>query len=66
MQEKKLWTLVALAGLMALKLVRPERDLEGHPGSRPVRTPESDGIASGGSSISGGLPANTSPQAGAA
>src|ERR1700689_1709113 len=66
MQEKKLWTLVALAGLMALKLVRPERDLEGHPGSRPVRTPESDGIASGGSSISGGLSATTSPQAGAA
>jgi hypothetical protein len=65
MQEKKLWTLVALAGLTALTLVRPGRDLEGYPASRPFRTPpESDGTVSGSSSISGGPSATTSPQAG--
>ena len=36
MQEKKVWTLIALAGLTALTLVRSERDLDGRPASRPV------------------------------
>ena len=67
MQEKKVWTLIALAGLTALTLVRSERDLDGRPTSRPVRTPpESDGIASGSSCISGGPPTATSPRAGPA
>ena len=48
MQEKKFWTLVALAGLTAVTLVRSERDLDGRPASRPFRTPlTKDGIASG-------------------
>jgi hypothetical protein len=34
MQEKKVWTLIALAGLTALTLVRSERDLDGRPTSR--------------------------------
>jgi membrane protein len=63
MHEKKFWTLVALAGLTALTLVRPERDLDGHPVSRPVRTPpESDWS----SSISGSPSAATSPHVGSA
>ena len=32
MQEKKIWTLVALAMLTALTLVRPERALDGRVG----------------------------------
>jgi membrane protein len=45
--QKKFWTLVALAGLMVLTLVRPEGDLNEGPTSRPVRTPYArDGIAS--------------------
>ena len=39
MQEKKFWALVALAGLTALTLVRPERDLDDRPTSPPFRTP---------------------------
>ena len=63
MHEKKLWTLVALAGLMVLTLVRPERDLDGHPTSRPVRTPpESDGS----SSMAGSSSAVISPHTGSA
>src|SRR6204780_4635726 len=63
MQEKKVWTLIALAGLTALTLVRSERDLDGRPTSRPVRTPsERDGIASG----SGCSSTSTSPDAGPA
>jgi membrane protein len=67
MQEKKVWTLIALAGLTALTLVRSERDLDGRPASRPVRTPpERDGIASGSTSISGSSSTSTSPHAGPA
>jgi membrane protein len=63
MQEKKFWTLVALAGLTVLTLVRPERDLDARPASRPVRTPpENDGN----SFISGSSSAATSPHAGSA
>jgi membrane protein len=63
MHEKKLWTLVALAGLTVLTLVRPERDLDGHPTSRPVRTPpESDGS----SSMAGSSFAVISPHTGSA
>ena len=51
MQEKKIWTLVALAMLTALTLVRPERALDGRVGgratSRSVRTSsEKDAIVS--------------------
>ena len=51
MQEKKIWTLVALAMLTALTLVRPERALDGRVGgrgtSRSVRTSaENDAIVS--------------------
>jgi membrane protein len=67
MQEKKVWTLIALAGLTALTLVRSESDLDGRPASRPVPTPpERDGIASGRSYISGGSSAASSPRAGPA
>ena len=67
MQEKKVWTLIALAGLTALTLVRSERDLDGRPTSRPVRTPpERDGIGSGSTSISGSSSTSTSPHAGPA
>ena len=67
MQEKKVWTLIALAGLTALTLVRSESDLDGRPASRPLRTPpERDGIASGSSYISGGSSAASSPRAGPA
>src|ERR1700722_2871575 len=67
MQEKKVWTLIALAGLTALTLVRSERDLDGRPTSRPVRTPpERDGITSGSTSISGSSSTSTSPHAGPA
>jgi membrane protein len=67
MQEKKVWTLIALAGLTALTLVRSERDLDGRPASRPVGTPlERDGIASGSTSISGSSSTSTSPHAGPA
>jgi hypothetical protein len=67
MQEKKVWTLIALAGLTALTLVRSERDLDGRPASRPVRMPpESDGIASGSTSISGSSSTSTSAYAGPA
>jgi membrane protein len=60
MQEKKFWTWVALAGLTAVTLVRPEHDLDGGPASRPVRTPPtSDGIASP------SLPISTNSSAGA-
>ena len=46
MQEKKVGTMIALAGLAALMLVRSERDLDGRPTSRPARTPlERDGSA---------------------
>jgi membrane protein len=45
--QKKFWTLVALAGLTILTLMRPEDDLNEGPISRPVRTPYArDGIAS--------------------
>ena len=65
MRERKVWTLVALAGLAALTLVRPERDLDGRPASRPVRMPlERDGIASDGSYTSGGSSAASPPHAG--
>ena len=65
MQEKKIWTLVALAMLTALTLVRPERALDGRVGgrgtSRSVRTlAESDANVSCRSSTS------TSPHAGSA
>ena len=47
MQEKKVWTLVALAMLTALTLVRPERALDERVGrcatSRPVRTSSEKG-----------------------
>ena len=67
MQEKKVWTLIALAGLTALTLVRSERDLDGRPTSRAVRTPpERVGIASGSTSISGCSSTSTSPHAGPA
>jgi membrane protein len=67
MQEKKVWTLIALAGLTVLTLVRSESDLDGRPASQPVRTPpERDGIASGSSYISSGLSAASSPRAGPA
>ena len=51
MQEKKIWTLVALAMLTALTLVRPERALDGRvrgrATSRSVRTSsEKDAIVS--------------------
>jgi len=60
MQEKKFWALVTLAGLTVLTLVRPERDLDDRPTSRPVRTPlASDGIASR------SLPISSSSSAGA-
>jgi membrane protein len=63
MQEKKFWTLVALAGLTVLTLVRPEREVDARPASRPVRTPpENDGN----SFISGSSSAATSPHAGSA
>lgn len=63
MQEKKVWTLVALAMLTALALVRPERSLDGRAGgratSRSVRTSAvKEAIASGSSAVS------TSPLAG--
>src|SRR3984957_17522451 len=67
MQEKKVWTLIALAGLTALTLVRSERDLDGRPASRPVRTPlEREGLGSGGPSISRRASPPTSPHAGPA
>ena len=67
MQEKKVWTLIALAGLAALTLVRSERDLDGRPPSRPARTPpERDGIASGSTSISGSSSTSHPPHAGPA
>src|ERR1700722_18990636 len=48
MQEKKVWTLVALAALAAITVVRPERDLEVRAASRSIRTsPEKDAIVSG-------------------
>ena len=62
MQEKKFWTLVALAGLTAVTLVRPERDLDGRPASRPFRTPlTKDGIASGSLSVAGSSSPGASP-----
>src|SRR5258708_176480 len=65
MQEKKFWTLVALAGLMALVL--PERDLDARPASRPVRPQlEDDAILSGSSSAPGSSSAAISPHAGSA
>jgi len=67
MQEKKVWTLIALAGLTVLTLLRSERDLDGRAASRPVRTPpERDGITSGSISISGSSSTSTSPHAGPA
>ena len=67
MQEKKVWTLIALAGLTALTLVRSERDLDGRPTSRPVRTAlVRDEIASGSPSISGSSSTPISPHAGPA
>jgi membrane protein len=45
--QKKFWTLVALAGLAVLTVVRPEGDRSEGPTPRPVRTPYApDGIAS--------------------
>ena len=62
MQAKKFWTLVALAGLTAVTLVRPERDLDGRPASRPFRTPlTKDGIASGSLSVAGSSSPGASP-----
>ena len=62
MQEKKFWTLVALAGLTAVTLVRPERDLDGRSASRPFRTPlRRDGIASGSLSVAGSSSPGASP-----
>jgi membrane protein len=67
MQEKKFWTLVALAGLAAVTLMRSQRDLDGSPASRPVRTsPENDAILSSSLSVSGSSSAATSPHAGSA
>jgi membrane protein len=61
MQEKKVWTLVALAMLTALTLVRPERDVDGRAASRPVlMPPEEDAI------VSGSPAPSTSPHAGSA
>jgi hypothetical protein len=52
MQKKKFWTLVALAGLTAVTLVRPERDVEARSALAPLRRPLTrDGIASGDSSV---------------
>ena len=56
MQEKKVWTLVALAMLTALTLVRPEPQLDGRAASRP----EEDAIVPSSSA------ASTSPHAGSA
>src|SRR6202046_4774244 len=62
MQEKKFWTLVALAGLTAVTLVRPERDLDCRPASRPFRTPlTKDGIVSGSLSVAGSSSPGASP-----
>lgn len=57
MQAKRLWTLVALAGLAAITVVRPERDLQQRvgerAGSRLVRKPpEKDRVVSDGSAAS--------------
>jgi membrane protein len=47
MQEKKLWTLVALAGLAAVTLVRAGNDLDGRPGSQEFsEQPASDAMPS--------------------
>src|SRR5690349_230902 len=64
MQEKKFWTLVALAGLAAVTLVRSERDLDGRAASRPVRTlSENNATVSSSSSVSASAFAATSPHA---
>jgi membrane protein len=61
MQEKKFWTLIALAGLTAVTLVRPGRDLEARSGLAPLPTPLSN--ASGGSSVSSPSSVAASPNA---
>src|SRR5690242_11188918 len=57
MQAKRLWTLVALAGLAAITVVRPERDLQQRVGERARprlvrKPPEKGGAVSGGSAAS--------------
>ena len=65
MQEKKFWTLVTLAGLTAVTLVRPERDLDERPTSGEVRTRlASDAIASTSLAPAGSSSAGASHDAG--
>ena len=64
MPQNKFWTFVALAGLMAITLVQPERDVDAQLGLAPPRTrPPRDGIASGHSSISTPSSVAASPNA---
>lgn len=52
MREKKFWTLVALAELTAVTLVRPEHDLAGRAVLRPLHTSsENDATVPGSSSV---------------
>jgi membrane protein len=62
--QQKFWTLVALAGLMAVTLVEPERDVEARSALAPPRTPPTgDGIASGDPASSSRSPVAASPNA---